>query len=204
MAARYGGLAERERQHARLCPAYPLYSDNVTWPSTSVMVPSALLDQYGDLSVVEEHYASARKWMEYMGGFVTNGIIARDAYGDWCVPPEDPKLIHSKDPKRKTNGPCWPPTYFYKDAQLMAEYARQSWAGRTTRRQFQRKPAETPKDRVQQRVFHPRRPVRQRLANLLRSAAVLRVGAQGRSGSGSSVICWTRLKARARDTSARA
>jgi alpha-L-rhamnosidase len=109
-----------------LCPAYrPVYSDNVTWPSTSVMVPSALLDQYGDLSVVEEHYASARKWMEYMGRFVTNGIIARDAYGDWCVPPEDPKLIHSKDPKRKTNGSLLATAYFYKDAQLMAEYARQ-------------------------------------------------------------------------------
>ena len=36
--------------------------------------------------------------MDYMSGFVTNGIISRDSYGDWCVPPEDPKLIHSNDP----------------------------------------------------------------------------------------------------------
>jgi alpha-L-rhamnosidase len=55
---------------------------------------------------------------------VTNGIIARDAYGDWCVPPEDPKLIHSRDPARQTDRALLATVYFYCDAQLMADYAR--------------------------------------------------------------------------------
>ena len=44
-------------------------------------------------------------------------------YGDWCVPPEDPKLIHSKDPRRKTNGALLATAYFYKDSRSMAQYA---------------------------------------------------------------------------------
>ena len=29
------------------------------------------------------------KWVDHMSGFIRNGIIAKDNYGDWCVPPED-------------------------------------------------------------------------------------------------------------------
>jgi alpha-L-rhamnosidase len=61
--------------------------------------------------------------MDYMEGFVTNGIIERDSYGDWCVPPEDPALIHSNDPKRKTDKALLATAYFYEDARLMAGYA---------------------------------------------------------------------------------
>jgi alpha-L-rhamnosidase len=30
-------------------------------------------------------------------------IMTKDSYGDWCVPPESPELIHSKDSSRITN-----------------------------------------------------------------------------------------------------
>jgi alpha-L-rhamnosidase len=107
-----------------VCPAYwPIFSDNVTWPSSTVIIPSALRQQFGDQRVIATHYASAKKWMDYMGGFVTNGIIARDSYGDWCVPPEDPKLIHSNDPKRKTDKALLATAYFCYDARIMAGYA---------------------------------------------------------------------------------
>jgi alpha-L-rhamnosidase len=58
-----------------------------------------------------------------MLGFVTNGIIARDSYGDWCVPPEDPKLIHSKDPNRKTDPALLATAYLYYDLRLLERYA---------------------------------------------------------------------------------
>ena len=107
-----------------VCPSYwPIYSDNVTWPSSTVIIPGSLFEQYGDLDVIARHYDSARKWMQYMTGFLTNGIIARDSYGDWCVPPEDPKLIHSNDPARKTDKALLATAYFYYDARLMARYA---------------------------------------------------------------------------------
>src|SRR5262249_43224997 len=105
-------------------PAYwPLYNDNVTWPSSTVIIPGTLRDQFADMTIVERHYASAKKWMDHMSGFVTNGIISKDSYGDWCVPPEDPKLIHSNDPARKTDKALLATAYFYLDAQLMATYA---------------------------------------------------------------------------------
>ena len=107
-----------------VCPAFwPIYSDNVTWPSSTVIIPGALREQYADAGIIASHYDSARKWMEYMRGFITNGIIAKDSYGDWCVPPEEQTLIHSKDPKRKTDKALLATAYFYHDARLMARYA---------------------------------------------------------------------------------
>jgi alpha-L-rhamnosidase len=107
-----------------VCPSYwPFYNDNVTWPSSIVMIPGALYDQFGDLRVVREIYPSAKKWLLHMRGYVTNGIIARDNYGDWCVPPEDPKLIHSNDPARKTDPALLATAYLFHDAQLMERYA---------------------------------------------------------------------------------
>jgi alpha-L-rhamnosidase len=107
-----------------VCPAYwPLYSDNVTWPSSTVIIPGALREQFADEGIIASHYDSAKKWMDHMSGFVSDGIIARDSYGDWCVPPEDPKLIHSNDPARKTDKTLLATAYFYHDALLMARYA---------------------------------------------------------------------------------
>jgi alpha-L-rhamnosidase len=107
-----------------VCPAYwPLYSDNVTWPSCTVIIPGTVRDQFGDEAILPRHYASAKLWVDYMGGFVTNGIITRDSYGDWCVPPEEPTLIHSKDPKRRTNKALLATAYYYHDLCLMEQYA---------------------------------------------------------------------------------
>lgn len=107
-----------------VCPAYwPIYSDNVTWPSSLVIIPGSLLEQYGDLQTIARTYPSMVKWIDYMSTFITDDIIPRDQYGDWCVPPEDPKLIHSQDPARKTAGPILGTTYFYHCLELMSRYA---------------------------------------------------------------------------------
>jgi len=108
-----------------VCPAYwPFYSDNVTWPSSTVIIPDALLDEFDDETVVAAHYASAKLWIDYMSGFVKDGLIARDSYGDWCVPPEEQKLIHSNDPKRQTDKTLLATAYFYYDLCLMEKYAK--------------------------------------------------------------------------------
>jgi alpha-L-rhamnosidase len=109
-----------------VCPAYwEFYSDNVTWPSSSIIIPQALYEQYADIELIKSHYESAKKWIDYMSGFIgKDGLIARDSYGDWCVPPEDPKLIHSKDPNRRTDRTLLASAYFYYDLTLMADYAK--------------------------------------------------------------------------------
>jgi alpha-L-rhamnosidase len=45
-----------------VCPAYwPIYSDNVTWPSSTVIIPGALREQFADEGIIASHYASARR-----------------------------------------------------------------------------------------------------------------------------------------------
>lgn len=107
-----------------VCPAYwAFYNDNVTWPSSLVIIPGALHEQYGDTQAIARAYPSMVKWIDLMSGYITEDIMPRDTYGDWCVPPEDPKLIHSQDPARKTAGPILATTYFYHCLQLMSRYA---------------------------------------------------------------------------------
>jgi alpha-L-rhamnosidase len=107
-----------------VCPAHwPIYSDNVTWPSSTVIIPNMLRRQYGDETIIARHYDSAKKWVDYMLQFVDNGIISKDSYGDWCVPPEDPNMIHSKDPARITDKALLATSYFYFDLRLMQQFA---------------------------------------------------------------------------------
>jgi alpha-L-rhamnosidase len=107
-----------------VCPGYwPIYSDDVSWPSSLVIIPAALQRQFGDSTAIRKSYTAARKWVDYMATFVTNGIISKDSYGDWCVPPEDPTLIHSGDPTRTTDTNLVATAYFYHDLRLMESYA---------------------------------------------------------------------------------
>jgi alpha-L-rhamnosidase len=108
-----------------VAPAYwVLYNDGVTWPSTFVLASSMLYDQYGDRRVIERHYPAMKKWIDYMRGFLQDGLMPKNTYGDWCVPPESPTLIHSKDPARQTNGTLISTAYFYQMLRLMSRYAR--------------------------------------------------------------------------------
>jgi alpha-L-rhamnosidase len=107
-----------------VAPAYwPFYSDNVTWPSSTVIIPHSLHVQYGDQAIIGRHYGSMKKWIDYMAGFIQDDLMPRDTYGDWCVPPEEQRLIHSADPMRKTAGPLLGTAYFYYDLRLMSRYA---------------------------------------------------------------------------------
>ncbi|MBD3267008.1 Bacterial alpha-L-rhamnosidase, partial [bacterium] len=103
---------------------WPFYPNDVTWPSCYIIIPGTLYDQYGDTRVLEKRYPSMKRWIEFMSGFLEDNLMPRDTYGDWCVPPESPELIHSRDPNRKTAKTVLGTTYFYNDLRLMARYAR--------------------------------------------------------------------------------
>ncbi|HEY2015099.1 MAG TPA: family 78 glycoside hydrolase catalytic domain [Bryobacteraceae bacterium] len=103
---------------------WPFYYDDLTWPSTFLFLPGMLYEQYGDRRVLEREYPAMKKWIDHERTFLTNGLMPKDQYGDWCVPPEDPKLIHSQDPKRITDKTLLGTSYYYKLLRLMARYAR--------------------------------------------------------------------------------
>ncbi len=108
-----------------VCPAYwPFYGDNVTWAGTHIQLVKMLYDQYGDQDVISDSYTSMKKWVDYMiENYMKADLMPRDIYGDWCVPPIDPKVIHTRDPERLTDGVYLGTSYFYHNLTLMHEYA---------------------------------------------------------------------------------
>ena len=102
------------------------YSDNMTWPAALPMCCDLLWEQYGDLQPVRDSYAAIVKWMEYMYANYADadGIITKDRYGDWCMPPESPELVHSEDPDRITDGALISTAYYVKISRLLAKFAR--------------------------------------------------------------------------------
>ncbi len=101
------------------------YSDNVTWPSTFLMLCDMTYTQFGNKQPMVDNYVSMKKWMEHIRSKYMNNkfIVTRDEYGDWCVPPESLELIHSRDPKRQTDGQLISTAYYYKMLQLMIRFA---------------------------------------------------------------------------------
>ncbi|HET7896942.1 MAG TPA: alpha-L-rhamnosidase C-terminal domain-containing protein, partial [Flavisolibacter sp.] len=69
-----------------------------------------------------------KKWLAYMKKkYRTAGyIMTKDSYGDWCMPPESPELIHSKDSLRNTDPKLIATAYYYYFLQVMQRFARLS------------------------------------------------------------------------------
>ena len=108
-----------------LSPTYwPFYSENVTYPAAYLCVVDMLYNQYGDEEAVREHYPAMKKWIDYANErLVENDIVVKDVYGDWCMPPESPELIHSQDPARVTDGRLVGTSFFYRLLNMMARFA---------------------------------------------------------------------------------
>ncbi len=112
-------------QLSDVAPAYwRNYTDNMTWPGAFITVANMLYIRYGDLEPVRTHYDAMKRWLLHMKKYyLKDGILIRDTYGDWCVPPESPELIHTRDTNRMT----WPANlstpYYYLYCKLMKGFA---------------------------------------------------------------------------------
>lgn len=103
---------------------WSIYSDNMTWPGAYVIIANMLYEQYGNRRPIEKHYASMKKWISYMEEkYLKDSIMTKDTYGDWCMPPESPELIHSQDPARKTDGAVLSTAFYYRILRLLEKFA---------------------------------------------------------------------------------
>ena len=85
-------------------PYWRGYTDNMTWPGAVVTATDMLYTRFGDDGPIREHYDALKKWMFHMkNDYMRGGLMPRDTYGDWCMPPESLELIHSSDPTRITD-----------------------------------------------------------------------------------------------------
>ena len=102
------------------------YTDDVTWPAALPFTCDMLYRQYGNRQPIVDSYPTVKKWLKHILEEYTNGdgIITKDKYGDWCVPPEKLELIHSKDPKRQTDGKLIATAYTIRCLHLAEQFAR--------------------------------------------------------------------------------
>ncbi|MCD7969618.1 MAG: glycoside hydrolase family 78 protein [Alistipes sp.] len=109
---------------------WTFWHDDVTWPAAYFYVADMLYRQFGDDRYIMDRYPAMKKWVDHMTrNYMVDHIIVRDVYGDWCMPPESPELIHSNDPSRKTNGEVLSTTVFYSILGLMEEFAKMNGLG---------------------------------------------------------------------------
>jgi alpha-L-rhamnosidase len=109
-----------------VAPVYlTYYTDNVTWPATLQFLCDMVYTQFGNKKPIENNYTAIKKWMEHMekNYLTVDYLMTKDEYGDWCMPPEDLKMIHSQDPKRITDGTLISTAYYYKILNVMARFA---------------------------------------------------------------------------------
>ncbi len=121
-------ICEAQREDGCISDVAPAfwnyYSDNVTWPSALPFSLEMLYRQYGDLTPIEKYYPNVKRWLEHLKyQYEKDGLMPRDKYGDWCVPPEKPEMIHSQDPARITDGTLIGTAYYYKLNKLMEKFA---------------------------------------------------------------------------------
>lgn len=109
-----------------VAPAYwNYYSDNITWPSALPFSLEMLYSQYGDDEPLRRFYPDVKRWLEHMKyQYGKDGLMPRDKYADWCLPPTDAKTIHNRDPKRMTDGTLIATAYYYRLNKLMEQFAR--------------------------------------------------------------------------------
>lgn len=80
-----------------LAPAIgPGQGGDPTWSTAGLVIPWMLYQEYGDLGVLDAHYAGMTRFVDYLGNRAT-GSIVDGTYGDWCspgyvAPPEGAKL----------------------------------------------------------------------------------------------------------------
>lgn len=103
---------------------WKIYSDNLTWPGAFITGSNMLYERFGDIQPIVRHYPAMKKWLGYMKNkYGVDGIITKDTYGDWCMPPESPELIHSQDPSRITAAGVLSTSFYYYLCHLMEKFA---------------------------------------------------------------------------------
>ena len=105
-------------------PYWRGYTDNMTWPGAVVTATDMLYTRFGDEGPIRQHYDALKKWILHMkNDYMRAGLMPRDTYGDWCMPPESLELIHSSDPTRITDATVLSTPFYCYLCGKMAKFA---------------------------------------------------------------------------------
>jgi alpha-L-rhamnosidase len=93
-----------------------LYPSDPAWSSAYATLVELLWDHYGDRRVIMSHYASLKRYIEFLGQSADRQIIRTlGKYGDWCPPGG---IVPKKTPVELTS--TW---YYYHDVLILARLA---------------------------------------------------------------------------------
>lgn len=99
-------------------------ADDITWSGAYIFAAEMMYRHFGDKSGIVKHYPSMKRWAELIiRQYVQDGVVIRDCFGDWCLPPESLELIFSNDPTRKPDGRILSTSVFWHILHLMADFA---------------------------------------------------------------------------------
>ncbi|HSC55055.1 MAG TPA: glycoside hydrolase family 78 protein [Phnomibacter sp.] len=102
------------------------YSDNMTWPSSLLLIADMLYHQTGDTAVIRNNYPAMKKWLQYMSQQYLNadGILTKDSYGDWCIPPITAEAGRGVNADQKFPSALIATAYYYHMNNLMIRFSK--------------------------------------------------------------------------------
>lgn len=115
-------------QIPNVVPAYwKMDKDNVTWPISYLHIVHLLSSHYGDQRIVNTHYRSMQKWLDYIDqNYSYKGYIFVDQYGDWLIPPKAVSDQKNNNPLLKSSAEILATTAFAKGLRLMIQFAQKT------------------------------------------------------------------------------
>ena len=109
---------------ADVAPAFwVVRQKDIAWEALSVYATYMLYRRYNDINAVLKYYPYLQSYMRYLDRNLKDGVVATNCWGDWCMPPERPELIHSEDPARKTDGSLISTAMYYSMLTMMGDMA---------------------------------------------------------------------------------
>ena len=96
---------------------------DIAWEALSVYATYMLCRRYHDVNAALKYYPFLQSYMRYLDRNLKDGIVTTNCWGDWCMPPERPELIHSEDPSRKTDGSLISTAMYYSMLTMMGNLA---------------------------------------------------------------------------------
>ncbi len=105
-----------------VAPSYTTDRSDPAWGGNYPILVWYLYQYYGDKRILEEHYDSMKKWLDYLASIAGNHIVTKGHYGDHMLPGEAPgeeEFISSETPP-----PLIWTGYYYRDAYILSQVAK--------------------------------------------------------------------------------
>jgi len=97
-------------------PYWKLYPADPGWGTAYITITWYLYWYYNDIQLIEEHYDSLKKYVNFLSSIAKENLVLMGKYGDWCPPRS---IVSRKTPVELTSS--W---YYYHDTLYISKIAK--------------------------------------------------------------------------------